>query len=33
VHNAELPQQLATDAPSVLPQPAARLAPPESEPQ
>jgi aliphatic nitrilase len=33
VYNAELPQQLATDAPSVLPQPAARLAPPESEPQ
>src|SRR5471032_1199028 len=33
VHNAELPQQLATDAPSVLPQPASRLAPPESEPQ
>ena len=33
VHNAEHPQQLATDAPSVLPQPAVRLVPPESEPQ
>jgi aliphatic nitrilase len=31
VHNAELPQQLATDAPSVLPQPAVRLAPPDAE--
>ncbi len=33
VHNAELPQQLATDAPSVLPQPAVRLAPPDVEPR
>src|SRR5450830_1402136 len=33
VHNAEHPQQLATDAPSVLPQPAVRLAPPDAEPQ
>jgi aliphatic nitrilase len=33
VHNAELPQQLATDAPSVLPQPAVRLAPPDAEPR
>jgi nitrilase len=33
VHNAEHPQQLATDAPSVLPQPAVRLAPPDAEPR
>lgn len=33
VHNAELPQQLATDTTSALPQPTARLAPPDAEPQ
>jgi len=33
VHNAEAPQQLATDALSALPQPAARLAPPDAEPK
>ena len=33
VHNAELPQQLATDAPSVLPKPAVRLASPDAEPR
>jgi len=33
VHNAEPPQQLATDALGALPQPAARLAPPDAEPQ
>jgi aliphatic nitrilase len=33
VHNAEPPQQLATDALNTLPQPVARLAPPDAEPQ
>ena len=33
VHNAEPPQQLATDVLSALPQPVARLAPPDAEPQ
>jgi aliphatic nitrilase len=33
VHNAELPQRLATDAPNLLPQPAARLTPPDAGPQ
>jgi len=33
VHNAAPPQQLATDALSALPQPVARLAPPDAEPQ
>ena len=33
VHNAELPQQLATDALNALPHPAARLTPSDPEPQ
>jgi len=33
VHNAELPQRLATDAPNLLPQPAERLTPPDAGPQ
>jgi nitrilase len=33
VHNAELPQQLAADALSPLPKPAAHLPPPDAEPQ
>jgi aliphatic nitrilase len=33
VHNAEFPLQLAVDAVSALPQPAARLTPPDEEPQ
>lgn len=33
VHNAGLPRQIGADAPSALPQPAARLTPPDVEPQ
>jgi nitrilase len=33
VHNVELPQYLANDPSNALPQPAARLAPPDAEPQ
>ena len=33
VHNAELPQYLANDPSNALPQPAARLTPPDAEPQ
>jgi aliphatic nitrilase len=33
VHNTEIPQQLGADGPSALPQPAARLAPPDPGPK